>query len=90
MAPLTATALVPEPGLGEQATLDPYVSVLPYSSRQLLTFPPLGFTLAFSVAAVCVIDEAEPVVTVGAFGNVFNVASLPWLVPPAFVAEIRK
>jgi hypothetical protein len=88
MAPLTATAPVPEPGLGEQATLDPYVPVLPYSSRQLLTFPPFGFTVAFNVADVCVSDEADPVTTVGAFGNVFNVASLPWLVPPAFVAVI--
>jgi hypothetical protein len=90
MAPLTATALVPEPGLGEQATLDPYVSVFPYSSRQLLTFPPLGFTLAFSVAAVCVIDEAEPVLTVGGLGSVFSEASLPWFVPPPFVAVILK
>jgi hypothetical protein len=50
----------------------------------------LGFTVAFRVADVCVTDEADPVVTVGAFGNVFNVASPPWLAPPPFAAVTLK
>jgi hypothetical protein len=50
----------------------------------------LGFTEAPSVADVWVTDGAEPVLTVGGLGSVFNEASPPWLVPPPFVAEIRK
>ena len=36
------------------------------------------------------IDEAAPVVTLGAFGSVWKSTSDPWLVPPAFVAVTRK
>jgi hypothetical protein len=56
----------------------------------VVTFPPLGFTVAFKVAEVCMIDDALPVTTVGRFGSVVNVASSPLLVPAALVAEIRK
>ena len=63
---------------------------MPYSSLHSLTSPPLGFTLAPSVAEVCVIDDAAPVVTVGGLGSVLNVCSLPLLVPPALVAVMRK
>ena len=51
--------------------------------------PPLGFTIAFNVAEVCVTDDATPVSTVGEFGSALNVWSLPSLVPPALVATIR-
>jgi hypothetical protein len=82
---------VPDPGLGEHATLAVYSPLFgPYSSRQLVTFPPFGLTVAFKVTVVCAIDEAEPVVTVGGLGSVLNVASAPWLLPPAFVAITRK
>ena len=64
---------------------------MPYSSLHSLTSPPLGFTLAFEVADVCVtLPTAAPVVTVGGLGSVLNVWSLPLLVPPALVAEMRK
>src|SRR5271165_644808 len=85
----TSTGLVPEPGLdGVQGTVDPKDFVSPYSNSHLLTSPPLGLTVAFSVAEVCVTDEAALVTTVGAFGSVLKVSSEPLLVPPAFVAEI--
>jgi hypothetical protein len=37
----------------------------------------LGLTVAFSFALTCVIDEAEPVLTVGVLGSVLNDTSLP-------------
>ena len=55
-----------------------------------LTTPPFGFTLPFNVADVCAGDDAGSVTTVGAFGNVFSVRSLPALVPPEFLATTRK
>ncbi len=64
--------------------------MVPYSNSHLLTSPPLGFTVAFSVAVVWVTDDAALVTTVGAFGSVLNVSSEPLLVPPALVAEILK
>ena len=63
---------------------------MPYSNVQALTSPPLGFTVAFNVAALCVIADAAFVTTVGGFGSVLNVWSEPLLVPPAFVAETLK
>ena len=39
---------------------------MPYSSLHSLTSPPLGLTVALSVAVVCVTDEAAPVTTVAA------------------------
>ena len=62
----------------------------PYSNSHLLTSPPLGLTVAFSVAVVWVIDDAGLVTTVGGFGSVVNVSSEPVFVPPEFVAEILK
>ena len=53
---------------------------MPYSSLHSLTSPPLGFTLAPSVAEVCVIDDAAPVATVGGLGGVVN-AAIPSGVP---------
>ena len=41
----------------------------PYSNLHSLTSPPLGLTLAFSVAAACVTAEAASVTTVGGFGS---------------------
>ena len=38
---------------------------MPYSSLHSLTSPPFGFTLAFSVAAVWLTEEALLVTTVG-------------------------
>ena len=38
---------------------------MPYSKRHWLTSPPLGLTLAFSVAAVWLTEEAASVTTVG-------------------------
>ena len=65
---------------------------MPYSNLHSLTSPPLGLTVAFSVAEVCVTDEAGFVTTVGGVTAevVLNVSSEPLLVPPAFVAEILK
>ena len=63
---------------------------MPYSNLHSLTSPPLGFTVAFSVAVVWVTAEAAVVTTVGALGSVLNVSSEPLLVPPALVAEILK
>ena len=59
----------------------------PYSKRHALTRTPLGFTVAFTVAEVCVTDEAAPVTTIGAV--VVNIWSAPVLSPPAFLAKIR-
>ena len=39
---------------------------MPYSKWQSLTVSPSGFTVAFSVAEVCVTAEAASVTTVGA------------------------
>jgi hypothetical protein len=86
----TATGLVPDPGAGVHEALDPYEFVVPYSSLHSVTLAPLGFTLAFRVALVWVIDDAFSVTTTGALGSVLSVSSAPLLVPPAFVAEIRK
>ena len=63
---------------------------MPYSNLHSLTSPPLGLTVAFSVAVVWVTAEAALVTTVGAFGSVLSVRSEPLLVPPALVAEILK
>ena len=63
---------------------------MPYSSVHALTCPPFGFTVALSVAAVRVTEDAAPETTVGGFGSVMSVWSEPWLVPPAFVAETLK
>ena len=54
MAAETATGVVPDPGGGVHGALGPYELLGPYSSLQSLTSPPLGLTLAFSVAVVCV------------------------------------
>ena len=50
---------------------------MPYSKWQSLTAPPLGFTVAFNVAEVCVSEDACFVSTVGGLGFVVNVWSLP-------------
>jgi hypothetical protein len=63
---------------------------VPYSNLHSVTSPPLGFTVAFKVAEVWVIDVLAFVTTVGAFGSVLSVSSEPLLVPPALVAEILK
>ena len=63
---------------------------MPYSNSHFVTSPPLGLTVAFSVAVVAVTAEAAVVTTVGALGSVLSVSSEPLLVPPAFVAEILK
>ena len=64
----TATGLSPEPGEGVHVTEpDLYSVVVPYSNLAFADFdPPSGFTLAFSVAVVCVIDDAGFGSTVGA------------------------
>src|ERR1700676_638094 len=85
----TATGLVPDPGSAEHGALDPYGIVVPYSNLQSVTFPPAGFTVAFSVAEGCVTAEAAWVATDGA-GSVLNVRSRPCFVPPALVAEILR
>jgi len=59
------------------ASLDPYAIVGPYSSLHSLTRPPLGFTVAFRVAEVCVIEDAAFVSTVGRFGSVLSAWSEP-------------
>jgi hypothetical protein len=46
--------------------------VVPYSNLHSLTSPPLGLTVALSVAAVWVIDEAASVTTVGGWAGVLN------------------
>ena len=63
---------------------------MPYSNLHSLTSPPLGFTVAFSVAVVWVTAVAGFVTTVGGSGSVLNVWSEPSLVPLALVAEILK
>ena len=86
----TATALLPDPGDGVHGALEPYELDAPYSSLHSVTSPPFGLTVPFNVADVCATDDAGSVTTVGAFGNVFSVASAPKLVPPAFFATTRK
>jgi hypothetical protein len=65
----TATEASPDPGSDEHATLDPYETDVPYSNLHSLTSPPFGFTDAFKLAPLCVTDDAAPVTTVGALGN---------------------
>ena len=63
---------------------------MPYSNLHSLTAPPLGFTVALSVAVVCATADAAPVSARGGYGSVLNVPSRPLLVPPGLVAEILK
>ena len=62
----------------------------PYSKWQSLTAPPLGLTVAFTLAEVCVTNEAGSVVAVGGTPSVVNAKSEPALSPPAFFAKILK
>src|ERR1700727_1385862 len=89
-AAVTATALVPEPTVWAQDAVWPYAVVVPYWNWQLDTVPPLGLTVALSVAAGCEIEVAVPVTTAGGLGRVVKVPSLPLVVPPALVATIWK
>jgi hypothetical protein len=86
----TATGVVPDPGEGEHGALDPYDVVAPHSTRHSLTALPFGFTVAFSVAEADVMDDADPVATVGRVTSVVNVLSDPLLVPPELVTTILK
>ena len=61
----TATGLSPDPVARQHDALLPYAVVVPYSNVHLLTSPPLGFTVAFRVAVVWVIEEAALVTTAG-------------------------
>src|SRR5437879_5941816 len=86
----TATAAVPGPGRhvhGTMATLIPVATLL---RSQSLSAPPLGLTVPFSVAEVCVSADAAPVMALGAADAVVNVWSAPEPVPPALLATIRK
>ena len=78
------------PGRVAHGAVFPYAVPVPYSKVHSVTLPPLGLTVAFSVAVVCPTAVAFSVTTVGAFGSVVSVSSEPVVVPPAFVAEIRK
>ena len=53
---------------------------MPYSNSHLLTSPPLGLTVALSVAEVSVIDEAVPVSAVasGGLSPTTSVAPVSW------------
>ena len=86
----TASGLVPVARQRDAFFSVPVSGSGPYSNLQSVTSPPLGLTVALSVAVVLVISVAVSVTTVGAFGSVLSVSSEPVLVPPAFVAEIRK
>jgi hypothetical protein len=86
--PLSDTAEVPEPRLCEVVVL-PYDTVVPYSNDAVVEAA-FGFTVPFNVAPVKVMPLAVPVVTVGGHKVVVNVASRPFVVPPAFVATTRK
>ena len=46
---------------------------MPYSNLHWLTTSPLGFTVALTVAAVCVNADADPVTTAGGLATVVNV-----------------
>jgi hypothetical protein len=65
----------------------PYAVVGAYSKNPEVALP-FGFALPFSVALASVRFVAAPVV--GGHGRVTNMASLPALVPLAFVAVARK
>ena len=54
----TATGLEPDPGIEKHDAVDPYAFVVPYSNSHLLTFVPLGLTVALRVAVVWVIEDA--------------------------------
>jgi len=87
----TPTALSPpDCGVELHGTLFSDGLVGPYSNLHSLIVPPLGLTVAFTVAEVRVTEDAGLVSTVGGLGSVVNVSSEPLLVPPALVAEIRK
>ncbi len=86
----TATGLGPVPGSEEQRRVRFVRLVVPYSNSHLRHFPAVRVHLAFSVAVVWATDEAGLVSTLGGFGGIVKVSSEPVLVPPAFVAEIRK
>src|SRR5438132_10197511 len=87
----TATGLDPEPGSEEHGALEPYEVDVPYSNSHFVTSEPLGLTMAFSVAVVCLIGVAGLVLAVGAVATaVVNSASAPGVVPTPLVAEMRK
>ncbi|MGO8905134.1 MAG: hypothetical protein ACLQMH_05855, partial [Solirubrobacteraceae bacterium] len=84
----TPTALSPPDGGVElHGTLFSDGLVGPYSNLHSLIVPPLGLTVAFSVAVVWAIRLAFSVTAVGAFGSVVKLFSLaPGLRPEPFVA----
>ena len=86
----TGTAVVPEPGADVHEAVFPNEVVGPYSKLHSVPAPPLGFTVAFTVAVVEAIDDAGLVSTAGAFGSVVKLASEPLLVPPVLTATTRK
>jgi hypothetical protein len=68
----TATALVPLTRRSEEQETgaDLYSVVVPYSNLHSVTSPPLGLTVAFSVAVVWVTALAFSLTTVGGLGSV--------------------
>src|SRR5947207_14838026 len=87
----TATFTLSDPGDEEHATVAPYALVGPYSNTHAVTVAPSGFTVALSVAELCVIAVACCVATTGSVGGgVVNDRSVDPAEPPAFLATRWK
>jgi len=87
---------VPDPGEPHETVVAPAsVGLVEYSISQAVTSAPFGFTLPLSVAEELVIEDAEPVTTVGALGvdvldPVVKACTVPSRRPPALLALTRK
>jgi hypothetical protein len=91
LSPVTATLTlcVPDPApTFFVAVFEPYFVVVPYSNHHLVARP-RGSTEPVSVAPPTPTLCATPVCTPGG-SDVLNEWSLPTVVPPEFVATIRK
>jgi hypothetical protein len=89
----TETGLVPEPGLGEAAMVEPleaFAQPVQYLKTVDVTFDPCGFTVPLRVAPEVLTEVAEPVTAAGTFGVVNELSTVLHVVPSLFEAESLK
>ncbi len=73
----TAAGALPDPAMGVHGAVDPYALVGPYSNSHFVTSPPMGFTVAFNVAEVCVTAVAGFFSTAGGWVGSANGVRAP-------------
>jgi hypothetical protein len=84
------TTAEPDPiGFEEVVENAARVELSPHSNQASVASP-FGFTVPLRVAAIVVMAEADPVVTVGAMVEVLKLAMAPLVTPVEFEATNRK